>query len=284
MRVVYRLLLCFWLFVAGSVVRAQEEEFPIPAVPESRVLDEARLFAREPQRLAVISETLAMLEAEHGYRFYVAIYNILIGRTLKDQTERLQEKWLGQQPGMVLVIEADSFKFRFGQLPPEEEKIEPGNMMVRSRPTDFAPIELERMIGEIEESLRAARTEKALDADAKVEVLSKGDGEFDASRAKPFDRQLFVENLSTGLVGRISDELDHRAAAPPGGTRSRMVVLAIGLLAFTGLLALLVVAGLKRAEARARERYVFPRVAVGMRLGAPYGGGKVSSRSFGRGN
>jgi len=26
---------------------------------------------------------------------------------------------------------------------------------------------------------------------------------------------------------------------------------------------------------------VFPKVNVGMRLGAPYGGGKISSRSFG---
>lgn len=283
MRVVHRLLLCFWLFVAGSLVRAQEEEFPVPPAPENRVLDEARLFAREPQRLAVISETLAMLEAKHGYRFYVAIYNVLIGRTLKDQTELLQGKWLGQQAGMVLVIEADSFKFRFGQRPLEEEKLEPGNTVVRSSPADFAPIELERMIGEIEESLRAARTANALDADAKVEVLSKGDGEFDASPARPFDRQLFAENLSTGLAGRIAAELEQRAAAPVGGTRSRMVVLAIGLLAFTGLLALLVVAGLKRAEAKARERFVFPKVAVGVRLGAPYGGGKVSSRSFGRG-
>jgi hypothetical protein len=33
-------------------------------------------------------------------------------------------------------------------------------------------------------------------------------------------------------------------------------------------------------EARSRERYVFPKVHVGTRLGAPYGGGKVRVRSF----
>jgi hypothetical protein len=43
-----------------------------------------------------------------------------------------------------------------------------------------------------------------------------------------------------------------------------------------------VVAGLNRAEARSLVRYVFPKVSVGTRLGAPYGGGKISSRSFGR--
>ena len=59
-----------------------------------------------------------------------------------------------------------------------------------------------------------------------------------------------------------------------------MIILAVGLLAGTGLVALLVVAGLKRAESKALERFVFPKIGVGMRLGAPYGGGKVSSRSF----
>jgi hypothetical protein len=62
-----------------------------------------------------------------------------------------------------------------------------------------------------------------------------------------------------------------------------MIVLAIGLISVAGLVSLLVVAGLRRAEARSLERYVFPKIAVGGRLGAPYGGGKVSSRSFGRG-
>jgi hypothetical protein len=251
-RVAHRLLICLLFLVAACGVRA-EEEFPIPTAPENRVLDEARLFARDPERLAVISETLAALEAKHGYRLYFATYNTLIGRTLKDQARLLQENWLGGQPGMVLLLEADSYKFQFGQAPPVREEIEPGNTVVRSRPTEFAAIELERMIAELEEPLQAATT----------------------------DRQSFAETLSTGLAGRISASLDQRAAESGGGTRSRMVVLAVGLLAFTGLLALLVVAGLKRAEARARERFVFPKVAVGMRLGAPYGGGKVISRSFG---
>jgi hypothetical protein len=253
-RVVNCLLCCLGFLVAAVGLRAQEEEeFPVPPAPENRVLDDARLFARNPERLAVISETLAALEAKHGYRLHFAIYNTLIGRTLKDQAGLLERKWLAGQPGMVLVLEADSFKFQFGQAPPVQEEIEPGNTVERFRPTDFAPIELEHMIAELEEPLQDATT----------------------------DRQMFAEALATGMAGRISALLDQRAAAPAGTSRSRMVVLAIGLLALTGLLALLVVAGLKRAEARARERFIFPKVAVGTRLGAPYGGGKVSSRSFG---
>ena len=75
--------------------------------------------------------------------------------------------------------------------------------------------------------------------------------------------------------------LDERAAAPEGKTKGRLILLAVGFGAAIGLISLLVVAGLKRAEAKALERFVFPKATVGIRLGAPFGGGKVSSRSFG---
>jgi hypothetical protein len=84
----------------------------------------------------------------------------------------------------------------------------------------------------------------------------------------------YAERLAIGLTTGISKVLDERAAAPEGTTRGRLVLLAVGFGAAAGLISLLVVAGLKRAEAKALERFVFP-------LGAPFGGGKVSSRSFG---
>ena len=93
----------------------------------------------------------------------------------------------------------------------------------------------------------------------------------------------FAERLGTGIAGGVSAVLDEQAARPEGATKGRTVLLAIGLIAAAGLVALFVVAGLKRAEAKSLERYVFPKISVGTRLGAPYGGGKISSRSFGRG-
>ena len=250
----HRLVFCISLLLTAFARAQDPEEFPLPPAPANQILDEARLFSREPQRLAIIAETLAALEDRHGSRLYLAISDTLLGRSLKDQAALLEAKWLAGQPGMVLVLEADSFKFRFGQAPPIKEELEPGNTIERTRPTDFSRVELERIIAELEEPLRAATT----------------------------DRAVFAETLGTGLAVEISNILDQRAAAPASNTRGRMIVLAIGLLAFTGLLALLAVAGLKRAEARARERLVFPKVAVGTRLGAPYGGGKVASRHFGQ--
>jgi hypothetical protein len=254
-RPLHWLLFCISLLLGGqSLAQDLEDENPIPPAPANLVLDEARVFARDPQRLAVVSETLGILEDRHGYRLYLATYSTLIGRSLKDQAALLEAKWLAGQPGMVLVLEVDSYKFQFGQAPPLKDEIEPGKVIERIRPTDFSFVELEHIISELDAPLKAATA----------------------------DRAAFAETLSTGLAAKLSITLDQRAAAPVGNTRGRMVILAIGLLAVTGLLALLAVAGLKRAEARSRDRLVFPKAAVGIRLGAPYGGGKVSSRHFGK--
>jgi pyruvate dehydrogenase E1 component beta subunit len=87
------------------------------------------------------------------------------------------------------------------------------------------------------------------------------------------DRGEYALRLGTGVAAGVSAVFEERAARPESSTKSRMTLLAIGLIAAAGLVALLVVAGLKRAEAKALERFVFPKVSVGTRLGAPYGGG-----------
>jgi len=245
-------LLLFWAFAAGAG-HAQEEEDPLPPPPESRVLDSARLFAREPDRLAIITDTLAALETKHGVRIYFAIYDSIMSSNAADRARRLQKEWLGEQPGLVLVLESDSRTYRFGQAPPEQEEVEPGNRVQRWGATDLAPFELAALVEELKEPLLASK-----------------------------DSQEFAETLGIGVARGVSTILDERAAAPAGGTKVRMVVLAIGVISVTGLLALLVVAGLKRAEAKSRERFAFPKVGVGIRLGAPYGGGKVVSRNFRR--
>ena len=183
MRKVIAALLSFWTLLAVAFAQ-EDQDFTPPPPPADGILDEARILSRDPARHRAIAEAIAELEAKHGFRMYYALYDTLISSNAGDRALTLQRAWLGEKPGIVLVIETDRGTFRFEQ------------------------------------------------------------------------------------------------AAPKDHTRARMIVLAIGLLAGTGLLALLVVAGLKRAESKAQERYVFPQVNVGMRLGAPYGGGKISSRSF----
>ncbi|TAE73096.1 MAG: hypothetical protein EAZ65_04725 [Verrucomicrobia bacterium] len=84
----------------------------------------------------------------------------------------------------------------------------------------------------------------------------------------------------------LGQEGQGRVAAPgtrlPDEGRAQRVAQAIGVLATAGLGSLLATALLKRADTRARDRHFFPDVEVGQRLGAPCGGGKIRSRSFGR--
>jgi hypothetical protein len=239
------LLLC-------AALCGQDETFVAPPAPEDRLFEDSRVLVRDPARRQAIVEALAALEEKHGFRMYCALYDSLIGSTPADRARELQAAWLGRQPGMVLVLETDSRVFQVGQAPPESREIEPGSRLELAGPADLSPSDLAALIAGLEVPLREAR-----------------------------DSAAFAETLSVGMARAVSTVLDERAARPEGDGKARMIVLAIGLIAAVGLGALLVVAGLKRAEARSQERYVFPKVHVGTRLGAPYGGGKISARSFG---
>jgi hypothetical protein len=254
MRGVFSALLLAWSLIAAAPLFAQEEEeeFIAPPPPADGILDEARILSRDTDRHRAIAEAISQLQEKYKFHLYYALYDSLIGSNAGTQAVRLQKAWLGDQPGIVIVLETDSGIFRFGQVAPKQQEIEPGKNLELAEPLTFSSFELTELVRSMEDSLKSAA-----------------------------DRSDYAEKLGIGTAQGISTLLEQREAAPGGDTHVRMVVLAIGLLAATGLLALLVVAGLKRAEAKSQERYVFPKVNVGMRLGAPFGGGKVSSRSFG---
>jgi hypothetical protein len=253
MRGLFRALLLL-LLATALPARAQDMPFAAPPPPADGLLDESRVLAREPERKQAITAALAGLEAKHGFRMYFALYDSLYGRSVADRARDLQQAWLGDRPGMVLVLETDSRTFKLGRPPPRQKEIGSGQAVEVLGPADLSSLDLSEVVRGLEGSLMTAR-----------------------------DAAEFAERLGTGFAAGISTVFEERATRPEGSaSRSRMIALAIGLLAATGLLALLVVAGLKRAEARSLERYVFPKVSVGTRLGAPYGGGKISSRGFGR--
>ena len=240
-----------WM-LAGWLQAQDADDFTAPPPPADGILDEARTFARAPERHKVVAEALAALEEKHGFRLYFALYSSLYGRNLEDRAHALQQAWLGESPGMVLVLETDSRTFRQAQTPSKVEHLPAGANLPVVGPKEFAPSDLTAMSRTLDESLRQSSSSED-----------------------------YAERLAIGLTNGISKVLDERAAAPEGSTRSRLVLLAVGFGAAAGLISLLVVAGLKRAEAKALERFVFPKATVGTRLGAPFGGGKVSSRSFG---
>lgn len=240
-----------WM-MAGWLHAQEADDFTAPPPPADGILDEARMFVRSPERHKAVAEALAALEEKHGFRFYFALYSSLYGRNLEDRAHALQQAWLGESPGMVLVLETDSKTFRQSQTPSKVEQVPEGANLPVTGPKEFSPSDLTAIGRTMDESLRQASSSED-----------------------------YAERLAIGLTSGISKVLDERAAAPEGSTKSRLVLLAVGFGAAAGLVSLLVVAGLKRAEAKALERFIFPKATVGTRLGAPFGGGKVSSRSFG---
>lgn len=248
-----RVLCAALLWMMTGWLHAQEaDDFTAPPPPADGILDEARIFTRAPERHQAVAEALAALEEKHGFPFYFVLYSSLYGRNLEDRAHALQKAWLGDSPGMVVVLETDSRNFRQSQAAFESDQVPGGKSLPVAGPKELAPTDLGAIGRSMEASLRQASSSED-----------------------------YAERLAIGLTSGISKVLDERAAAPEGSTRGRLVLLAVGFGAAAGLIALLVVAGLKRAEARALERFVFPKATVGTRLGAPFGGGKVSSRSFG---
>jgi len=252
---VREIIVALLLFLGTALPgRALEEEFAPPPAPEDRILDESRVLVRDTERKEAIIAALDALEAKHGFRMYYVLYDSLFGRDLAGRARVLRQAWLGERPGMVLLLETDSRTFRMDRPAAPQKEVAPGTQLEMPESTDLSQMDLSRLVRELEGSLMTA-----------------GDG------------AEFAERLGTGIAVGVSSVLDEQAARPEGGTKGKTILLAIGLIAAAGLVALFVVAGLKRAEARSLERYVFPKISVATRLGAPYGGGKISSRSFGRG-
>lgn len=241
--------ICFMLLLP---LAAQDFAGPeVPGRPDGQLLDEADLFSREPERAAELSRRLERFTDETGYPVYVAFFDTLIVWNLEELTHRLEEAWLDRGPGLVFVVEADAGRWRLGWVDSPEIFDDDGRRMEARSDLDLGgPDKLA-----IRNRLRDAGPMKPTSAD---------DG---------FRR---VEILLDGLR-EAHEPIDD---APRKRERQRLGALIAGLVAGVLLLGMLGSAGLRRIERREKERFVFPEIEVGKRLGAPRGGGKLRSRSF----
>ncbi len=247
---------CLLLVVAvAGIARCQDipgaDGYPVPPKPAFQVIDEARIFQLEPDRLRAIAGRLRDLRERYDFPLYVAIHDSLIGTNTAEQAQRLQDAWIGKESGLVVVIETDSGRFSVGRPLRKSETFDIGAELPVMGPADLSQVELTGVLS------RAA---------GRVLTIT--------------DRQARAETLAVGLAEEIGAVLEARRNEPEPRNKIRTIVLGVGLLAGCGLVAMVALAFLRRSESKAARRYVFPRIAVGQRLGAPYGGGRVSSRSF----
>lgn len=233
------------LSLAARVPDSETREMArLPEAPADHVLDVGELFGRHPERRKEISRRLVQLEVDHDLPVYLVIYSGLIDSDVSRRARLFYEKWIGSgRDGVVMVYDTDTLE-REIVCPNPAFKLMEGEAEEPPRLEDFQMI-----------PIRA---------------------ELDASLNGLDNRIEHVDRASEILAAR----LDALMRADPSGLADRsllkfvIAVLAFGILAL--LLGVFAHRRMQAAEGRARERFYFPDVTVGVRLGAPFCGGRQS--------
>lgn len=213
--------------------------------PELAVRDDNGFFNRGAGALGRISARLRDLDAAHGFKLYLIVEPALIGTSAPELAEMLQDAWLPGGNGLVVVYETDSRTLGFGRYGGSAPD---GEAAADRVPPHVAAAILNRVRRD---------TETALAPEA------------------------YVERLMANLADEFAGYFERRQAPPPAGRSLRLGLLTVGALSALALGAILV-GTLSRLPSVARPRvFRFPAVDRPERLGAPCGGGNVTTRGFG---
>jgi uncharacterized membrane protein YgcG len=212
--------------------------------PADRVSDLNGFFRSDHGAIRRITEKIRDLETTHGFRIYVVAEPVLINDTAPGLAARLQQAWLPEGNGLVVVYEGESRSLGIGR-------------NITSMP---------------EPPIRAGHL-PTHETDAVVrEAVAATDPQL------PKDE--FLEALAGNLVSGFNALFERREAPPQRARSLRTGLLILGLLALLSLTAI-AVGALTRLKSISPDppRY-FPQVDRTERLGAPCGG-QVVGRSFG---
>lgn len=215
---------------------------PASARTRSGMRDTSGIFARDPETMRRISDALRKLEEKHGYKIHVVVEPVMIGTSPQETAALLQQHWLPDGNGLVVVYEADTKQAGVSR------SVDGGMAVEKAQVPAFEVVAiLTRVLGGMDESL---------------------------------DSAAFLESLVNKLVEEFSAYFERREA-PVSATRNlRMIFLITGALCLLGLAAMAVGLFVRNSDRKKKRVFHFPEVDVPERLGAPYGGGSVTSRRF----
>jgi hypothetical protein len=217
--------------------------------PPSFVLDEDDLFRSDPKTLREIRDRLGEFYDRHKLPVYLAVYVGMIGSDPGERAEDLRRAWLGERYGFVLVYDTDTGELGLGR--PIRE---PGNN------------------GESDPAAEIGR----IPSYELIEVMSK----VRENLGNNPDRVAHLDDLTKLLVTEFDACLERLETPHRRGPMLMFGVAVVGVIAMIGLVAMFASRWISRADAQAGQTLRFPNVQVGQRLGAPCGGGRVSSREF----
>lgn len=221
-------------------------------VPDNLVLDQAKLFQEHPQTFAKIVDRLTRMRDEFGYPVYLAVYYNVLDASLRDRADQLYEAWVGDSGrGMVIVYQLNPVVY--GDNP--AMAYHKGDGLDSEYEGDMEPIPET----DITAILTKIRPQGKVDSSKHHEVLNA-----------------FI----VALEGEI--ERYHRIQPTSWRDPENLTLIAVfsGFVIAIPLIGMFISRLLLAASNEAGKAYYFPDIQVASRLGAPYGGGWVSEKSF----
>jgi hypothetical protein len=215
---------------------------PLRVPPGSGVLDTAGLFNRDSGALERITGQLAQLRKDHGYRLYLIVEPVFMSGNVGDLAAQLQQEWLPDGNGLVVVFESDSRNLGFGRDPDGKADM----------PAE-APVPTHVKLRLLEQAVAATDTQLAPGA--------------------------YAEALTGNLVKGFNNYFMRRNEPPPHKSPLRVVLLTLGGLALLALAAISVGALTRLKTVAGVRTFHFPEKNLPERLGAPCGT-RVTTRVF----
>lgn len=222
------------------------------APPQNHVVDHARVFDKHPASLAKVVDSLTRMSADFGYPVYLVLYKNVPDASLRERADELYEKWIGQSGrGMVVVHQLDPVVY--GDNP--AMAFHKGDGLDLPAEGASAPIP-ERDILAILSRINPRYGDKArLHDDLGIWALA-------------LEREM-------GLY------LDVKPQGWKDAENLMLIAVFAGFVITIPLVGMLIHRLFLASSNEAGKTYYFPEVHIARRLGAPYGGGWTSERSFG---
>ena len=220
--------------------------------PDNQVLDVAKVFAEHPKILSEIVTSLSVMKQDYNYPVYLAIYHNVLDSSLRERADQLYESWIGDTGrGMVIVYQLDPVTYG-------------NNPAMAYHKGDGLGLGFSDQSNPIPE-----RDVTAMLAEIMPQIKSK---------ATP--HPIMLRSLVLALSSKITRYHDIPAASWTDSESLTMIAIFSGFIFVISMMGLLIRQLLIKSSKRSSERYYFPDVQVAHRLGAPYGGGWISEKSF----
>jgi hypothetical protein len=214
--------------------------------PPDGIADRAGMFQRNPALFGKIANRLRQIREDHGYAVYLVVESVLVKDDPHLLATELRQAWIPDGNGIVLVFEMDSRRLSLGQ---QFEQTIAADGQIRGGIPSF-------------------------EMNAIILKASQGMN----TKTSPEE---FVDFFLTGVTDGLNDYFRRKNSSVPDSRSVRLAMVIIGGASVLALIGLGAAWLLKRSDRKGGGCFFFPEIETSERLGAPYGGGAVSSRRFG---